>query len=189
MDYFKVAGGKARRFPAYIRKFEGKMIKTAKNRAKEAADARRPACVLTVDVPITNAMLGKMPKEVDTVIKAHEATNGGPSDAAIELKYKWGMTCVAKIFETDGKDEDPIVCKGGDNDDRVTLQVKKFFFNDDDRPMMQVKLTLWYDAKTWAWGGKSLTDPEVTLDIKPLQLELDFEDEGDGESENEEEQK
>jgi hypothetical protein len=162
MEYFE----KKRKFCAIVRKFTGKMVKA--KQSKETA--RKKVVILTLDVKITKAMKALLPARVQAFLGGGDG--GGKSG---ELQFNrvdcsFSKSVHMKIFPSGSfAGKDPEV----DGDGECKLEVKKFFFVEEDE-YMQCTLTCNYFKKLWAWGGEIFGDGEIVTELVPFQGELEL---------------
>lgn len=168
MNYFQ--GNDAKKFTAYVRTFHGKMLRV--KQSKE--NIRRPACILTFDVPVSAEMLKKLPAIVQAFFNGEGQQD--PGDAKfLQQTCDFELAAIVKLYGANNfaKGAKPLVSKGeGKSGDRVLFRVEKFFRNADGAALMKVKICCWKDDDIWAFGSSTLETPECVMEIKPLQGDL-----------------
>lgn len=184
MEFFNTRGKASRRFTAFCVSSVGKMLRV--KQSKE--NARRPAVIMTCNVPVTAAMLKLLPTQAQHFLAKPEDEKEEPAAGApkaLQQLWDWSVSVQLKFFGPDNfnKAARPKAAAGSESDDRATLNVDRFFFNDEGKPMMKIKLVCWKSDALWDFVGNVLEAPEFTLDVKALQADLPFDGEEDTEDE------
>lgn len=182
MTYFR----KRRRFNARVRHVKGRRSKVKQGKV----DHTRKMIDIELAVPLTGPMRKQLPEKYAKALDLEHVQQGDP--ILQNMKVKWSMTAGIKFFNPDDSNaKKPHVVKGFpvkgkkslemdnnfENDDTVQMHLTGFRI-EDEKEVMMLKVSVYYDDDTWAWCGKNFDNQEIAVECEPMAKATEGEEAG-----------